>query len=71
MATLQEYIIEVNATTASDKEAVEAFRLKFLSKKGILAELFAAMKSIPAEERKTYGQQVNELSQGRIPPRFQ
>ena len=61
MATLQEYIIEVNATTASDKEAVEAFRLKFLSKKGILAELFAAMKSIPAEERKTYGQQVNEL----------
>ena len=61
MATLQEYIIEVNATTAADKEAVEAFRLKFLSKKGILAELFAAMKSIPAEERKTYGQQVNEL----------
>lgn len=61
MASLQEYIQEVNGYTAADKEAVEAFRLRFLSKKGVLADLFAAMKTIPADERKAYGQQVNEL----------
>ncbi|MFM9053079.1 MAG: phenylalanine--tRNA ligase subunit alpha, partial [Bacteroidota bacterium] len=32
-----------------------------LSKKGVLADLFAAMKDIAPEQRKTYGQQVNEL----------
>ncbi|MBK7908810.1 MAG: phenylalanine--tRNA ligase subunit alpha [Bacteroidetes bacterium] len=37
--------------------------MRFLSKKGILTELFAAMKSIPAEEKKQYGAQVNELEQ--------
>jgi phenylalanyl-tRNA synthetase alpha chain len=61
MASLQDYSNEVNGYTATDKEAVESFRLRFLSKKGVLADLFAAMKSIPAEERKAYGQQVNEL----------
>ena len=42
---------------------LEEFRLKWLSKKGILAELFSEMKNVPAEERKNYGLEVNSLKQ--------
>ncbi len=42
---------------------LEEFRLKWLSKKGILADLFSEMKNVPAEERKNYGLEVNGLKQ--------
>ncbi|MFM2136148.1 MAG: hypothetical protein RL021_1548 [Bacteroidota bacterium] len=61
MSALHEQIKEVEGFTASTKEEVEQFRLKYLSKKGILADLFAAMKEIAPADRKAYGQQVNEL----------
>lgn len=61
--TIDQHIAEVTAFTPSSKAALEEFRLKFLSKKGLLTDLFAAMKDIPAEERKSYGQKVNELKQ--------
>jgi phenylalanyl-tRNA synthetase alpha chain len=63
MSSLSAYLHEITNFSATTKEEVEQFRLRFLSKKGILAELFAAMKSIPAEEKKQYGAQVNELKQ--------
>lgn len=61
MSALQDHLNEVAAYTASSKEEVEQFRLKYLSKKGILADLFAEMKNIPGDQRKAYGLQVNEL----------
>lgn len=63
MSYLSTYLHEITNFSATNREEVEQFRLRFLSKKGILAELFAAMKSIPAEEKKQYGAQVNELKQ--------
>lgn len=59
----ENYIEEVKAFTPADKQALEQFRIRFLSKKGILADLFGAMKSITPEERKAYGQRVNDLKQ--------
>jgi phenylalanyl-tRNA synthetase alpha chain len=61
MMTINDYLSEVSSFTALTKDDVEQFRLKFLSKKGILAALFADMKNIAPEERKAYGLQVNEL----------
>ena len=63
MSSLSTYLHEITNFSATNREEVEQFRLRFLSKKGILAELFAAMKSIPVEEKKQYGAQVNELKQ--------
>ena len=63
MSSLSTYLHEITNFSATNREEVEQFRLRFLSKKGILTELFAAMKSIPAEEKKQYGAQVNELKQ--------
>lgn len=41
--------------------AVEEFRLKYISKKGALSELFDDLKAIPAEQKKQAGQMLNDL----------
>ncbi len=58
---IKELIAEVEEFNATAKEHVETFRLKYLSKKGVLAELFAEMKNIQPELRKDFGRRVNEL----------
>jgi len=42
-------------------EKLEEFRVKFLGRKGILAQLTSSIPSLPAEERSAFGQQVNAL----------
>jgi phenylalanyl-tRNA synthetase alpha chain len=42
-------------------EELEAFRLKFTSKKGLIASLFADFKTVPPDERKAMGVLLNEL----------
>ena len=54
-------IEEVEAFSAKSLEEAEVFRIKFLGKKGLLAELFADFKEIPNEEKKGYGQAINRL----------
>jgi phenylalanyl-tRNA synthetase alpha chain len=61
MEEIKGLIKEIDAFSASTKEELELFRLKFLSKKGAVASLFSAMKEVPADKRKEYGQIVNEL----------
>lgn len=58
---IKHLIEEVDAFRAETKEQLESFRLKFLSKKGILADIFAEMKSIDPAIRKDVGKWVNEL----------
>jgi phenylalanyl-tRNA synthetase alpha chain len=54
---------EVDAFQAANKEAVENFRLKFISRKGAITELFEEMKKISIEEKKKLGKVLNELKQ--------
>ena len=42
-------------------EAIETFRIKYAGKKGILNELFAAFRDVKNEEKKAYGQVLNQL----------
>ncbi|MCD4791145.1 MAG: phenylalanine--tRNA ligase subunit alpha [Bacteroidales bacterium] len=58
---VQKYIAEINSFVAETQEQLEQFRIKFLSKKGIIPGLFAEMKNIPPENRKEMGQLLNEL----------
>lgn len=41
--------------------ALEEFRLKYLGRKGLIAELTAGIPSLPKEERGAFGRQVNAL----------
>src|ERR1051326_667967 len=67
---IKDLLAEVESFKASSKEEVENFRLKYLSKKGLLAEIFGEMKNIAAEERKEFGRQVNELK-NKVEEKFQ
>lgn len=58
---IKEYIAEAEAFNAQSKEELEAFRIKFLGKKGILNDFFAEFKSVPNELKKEFGQVVNKL----------
>ncbi|AZQ43237.1 phenylalanine--tRNA ligase subunit alpha [Nonlabens ponticola] len=58
-----EHIKKVESFKASDAAAVEAFRIEYLGTKGLLKELFAAFKEVPNEQKKAYGQAINELKQ--------
>jgi phenylalanyl-tRNA synthetase alpha chain len=58
---IKDLIAEVESFKAESKEQLENFRLKFLSKKGILGDLFSRMKDIEPALRKDYGRWVNEL----------
>ncbi len=59
--TVQKYLQEIEAITALNSEETENFRLRFLSKKGIVGELFEGLKNIPADQRKEAGQILNQL----------
>ena len=58
---INENLTLVDAFDAQSKEEVEAFRIKYLGKKGILNDFFAAFKEVPPQEKKDYGQALNTL----------
>ena len=58
---IQEHIADVEAFNASNGEEIEAFRIKYLGKKGLLNGFYTQLKEIPAEEKKDFGQAVNAL----------
>jgi len=60
---IDKYLAEVEAFTTKDLKELDDFRIKFISKKGILNQLFAAFKTVPNEEKKLYGQKINQLKQ--------
>ncbi|QYJ69471.1 phenylalanine--tRNA ligase subunit alpha [Flavobacterium litorale] len=55
------HIAEAEAFTTQAKEELEAFRIKYLGKKGILNDFFAEFKNVPKEQKKEFGQIVNNL----------
>ena len=42
-------------------EELEKFRIKLLGKKGALTSLFAEFKNVAKEDKKQFGQKINEL----------
>jgi phenylalanyl-tRNA synthetase alpha chain len=58
---LKKHIDEVKAFSAEDLKGIEAFRIKYLGKKGLLNDFFKALKDVPKEEKRDFGQKVNEL----------
>ena len=55
------YLQEITTFSPATAEELEAFRIRFLGRKGILIDLFAAMKSAPNEEKKSLGLLLNEV----------
>ncbi len=60
---IKEHIVEVEQFTADSKDAVEAFRIKYLGKKGLLNAFFAEFKNVANDQKKEYGQAINTFKQ--------
>ena len=58
---IKQYIAQAEAFQTQSKEELEAFRIKFLGKKGILNDFFAEFKNVPNDLKKEFGQVVNNL----------
>jgi phenylalanyl-tRNA synthetase alpha chain len=58
---IHKLIEEAEAFNTQSLEEVEAFRIKFLGKKGLLTDLFASFKEVPNEQKKDFGQAINKL----------
>ena len=60
---LQTIKTEVSELNIGNKEELEKFRLKYLSKKGLLNSLFQEFKNIPTEIKREVGKELNILKQ--------
>lgn len=58
---IKEAIQEAESFSATTLQEIEDFRIKFLGKKGLLNEFFAAFKTVPNEQKKEFGQTINLL----------
>ncbi len=54
---------EVTAANPATADALEAFRIQYLGTKGALKTLMEAMRQVPNEQKREFGQAVNALKQ--------
>lgn len=52
---------EVSKLTVKNEKELEAIRIKYLSKKGLIGELMAEFRTVPADSKREIGQQLNAL----------
>lgn len=60
-AKIDKLIKEVAEMQASNLDALEQLRIKYLSKKGEISLLFNDFRDVPAEDKRLIGQMLNEL----------
>ena len=52
---------EIKNYSSSGAEGIEAFRVKYISKKSVINDLFEDFKKLSVEEKKEFGKSLNEL----------
>ena len=58
---IEELLKEVETLQASDAKEAEALRIKYLGKKGLINDLMADFRNVPADQKKEVGMKLNEL----------
>ena len=58
---LEGYISDLNKFDSKDINEIESLKIKFLGRKGIINELFSDFKNVPSDQKKEFGQKINEL----------
>lgn len=58
---INDLLAEVGTLTANDEKELEALRIKYLSKKGVMNELMTAFRDVPGEQKRELGQKLNTL----------
>jgi len=58
---INQLVEEIKSLTASSADEAEQLRIKYLSKKGLVSQLFDEFKTIPNEQKREVGQVLNVL----------
>ncbi len=58
---IESLLKEVAELQASDEKALEALRIKYLSKKGLVNDLMAEFREVAPEQKREMGMKINEL----------
>ena len=58
---IQQLTAELQVLSARSEQEVEDLRIKYISKKGLVSQLFDEFKSVPNEEKRQVGQLLNAL----------
>ena len=58
---INNYKLEIEKEVAITADAVEAFRIKYLGTKGLLKTGMGEMKNVPNENKKEFGQVLNDF----------
>ena len=60
---IEDLSLELSSVQLPDEQTLEQFRIRFLGSKNVLKDLYAAIKDIPNDQKRAYGQQVNALKE--------
>jgi phenylalanyl-tRNA synthetase alpha chain len=60
---IEGYRQEIEQLQVQDPKALEDFRIRFLGSKGIVKNLFGELKNVPNEQKKNFGQVLNDFRQ--------
>uniref|UniRef100_UPI004028F7F4 tRNA ligase subunit PheS family protein n=1 Tax=Alloprevotella sp. TaxID=1872471 RepID=UPI004028F7F4 len=58
---IQALLSEVGGLQATDEKALEALRIKYLSKKGVVNDLMGEFRNVAPEQKREIGMKLNEL----------
>ncbi len=61
LAQIEQYKKEIEASVVTNKEELEAFRIKYLGTKGLMKSIMGEMKNVPVDQKKEAGQLLNEF----------
>ena len=60
---IKSLLSEIESLSASNLEELEALRIKYLSKKGLIPSLMDEFRNVPADQKREVGMMLNELKQ--------
>lgn len=63
---IDKLLAEISGMSIQGNDELELFRLKFLSKKGIIADMFEDFRNVAPDEKKEIGQKLNLLKQSAL-----
>lgn len=60
---INQYLAEIAAFTPANADELEQFRIRFAGRKGLMNDLFEEFKTVPNDQKKVLGQELNKLKQ--------
>ena len=60
---IEKHLADLKKIKIIDRDGLEKFRIKYISKKGIVPHLFSQLKNVPDSKKKEVGLKINSVKQ--------